>query len=283
MTAEPSTVLAASGPAVEPLFRTARAEVAQLALLVRATLREAEVVEEQLRDDASSADHELLRAGLDELVVARRAEFAQALEAERADAARVVDAAHDEVRNQAAALARMAAETAIVDDRPTDLDEVAEVEEPARRLQIVASPQMAPPSRNDVADADDEDPKSVKPPEPPEPVESGTDPAQGNDSTSVGVDRASLDALTSLIQAAVSAGVAQVIGSASPVPTNPTFGHPTYGYPATGYPATAGPGSAHASAPLDRPSFRRRIAHLDVVAPLIAVVLVLVVLVAWLG
>lgn len=102
---------------VEALLRSRRAEVAQLSLLLRSTLHDAEVAESEGQRGHLTALHELAVAGLEQRIGARRSELAAQLEDEKRAAAALIRGA----QRQATALmvdANRTTVTAVLDGLP---------------------------------------------------------------------------------------------------------------------------------------------------------------------
>lgn len=286
---EPEQVLVAAGDEVEPLLRAARAQIAQLSLQLRSADHEANELEAALSEDDTSG-RDLLRAGLDELIESRRHELAQDLEQELARAADVVSAARSE-----AARIRLTAPP-VEPSGGTG----------ARRLQVVADDEGDDPSSDDQPPAELADEKAP-PPDPPEPVETaGVDdrawraavpgvyegapePAPAHEAVVAqeqpsekadaaprsDPDLASAPLLRELVSAAVTAAVSQALGAVGAARQSPS---PVW----TDQPTGVNPMlPVNARAP--RPPFWRQLLHVDVILPLVLVVIVFVVLLAWVG
>lgn len=303
---EPEHLVVARADEVEPLLSDARAQVARLTLQIRSTNHEADELEAALANDDTSA-RDLLRMSLDELIDSRRHELDQALEQELVKAAASVSAAQDE-----AARERLASPA-----RPPSRDSSAPM--PPRRLEVVSQPlteeegtaaippdgpgAVVPPSlwapvvESTTVDAGETEEPAVEVGVPEtSSSDSGSKQAVGSSSTTLDVEdddatwqppsagqatvqdgpsdvSADPALLRELVSAAVTAAVAQAVahrgGSAGPR---------SWVYEPTGVhvPLPTAP------QPPRRP-FWRQLLHVDVILPLVLVVIVFVVLLAWAG
>jgi hypothetical protein len=245
---------------VDQLVRTARAGVAMLSLQLRTAVNDAaaaEVVDEHV--DLSGA-HDLARASLDRYVADRRRELAEELEQARADAAFTVTAA----RTEAAEL-------------------VAAASEETRRLLLAGVtplPVDGPPSLRVVPDGGE---TVVVPDEPSAReltapmVETETAPPQVGAVPPAAEVAAPLAAGVAL--AATPAEVSVLAPPALPVDVLPVV------QPAPAGLAAHVPAHAATGAAVEQPARRglSRFRYRDVVLPMIAVLVVLVVLLAWVG
>lgn len=311
---EPEKVLVARDADVEPLVRATRAEIAQLSLQLRSTLHEAEELEAALAEDDASG-RELLRASLDELIEERRRDLEQEMEREMERAAALIASAQDEAaRPQPPAAGdppppprrlQVVSEPSrpVLPWAPEPLEGSTEVEgsteaEGSTEGEPGETPAGAidhPPAGGPgpVAGPVDE-PSLEREAEPPaEEAAAGPDPASGDDGPGAGdAARPSEDPptlawrgdvptdpalLRELVSAAVTAAVGAAVGAAPAARTAWPAGSPWL------YESTA----AHEVGPHPpsgpRPSAWRRLLYVDVVLPLVLVVIVFVVLLAWVG
>lgn len=291
---EPDQVLVARDVDVEPLLRSVRAEIAQLSLAVRSANHEADELEAQLAEDDTSPQ-DLLRTSLDELMETRRHELEQALEQDLVRAAALVGEAQED-----AARARLEATAEPVASLPVASHDLDRQPTAPRRLQVVES----------VREWGAHDEAEERPDAPPliedRPARAPADDALADDDAptdDVPADEASADAgapepaselappprpsgdvptdpvlLGELVSAAVTAAVSQAVSVALPAaaaypayPVGPPWPHQLTG--------------VHPAAPAATPRqpLRRALFHLDVVLPLLAVLIVFVVLLAWVG
>ena len=282
----PEQVLVARDVDVEPLLRAARAEIAQLSLQIRSANREADEIEAALAEHESSA-RDLLRTSLDELIESKRQELESELEHELVRAAAVVSAAQEEVaRSSLGPSGRM--EDPMGPARATPPEQL-----PSRRLQVVA---------DDETDGDDEaggsedlGPDAIAPAvqvgisidaplagsRPLSDVQDVDDqvPPLTPEAQPVGDIPSDPALLRELVSAAVTAAVAQAVSALQ------TGIRPVSAAPMASAPETTG---VHTAIPVHppqrpRPSLWRRLLHVDVLLPLVLVVIVFVVLLAWVG
>lgn len=318
---EPEQVLVAAGDEVEPLLRGARAQVAQLSLQLRSAEHEAGALEAALNEDDTSA-RDLLRAGLAELVESRRHELEQDLEQELVRAAAAVSAARSEAARIRLTASPAAVADPPSAGQPGETPPAVEPSEAVapRRLQIVADdegvhtasgdeqaatelvdeprPEPDPdPDSIEVADADERAWWAAMPgveTEPPGPApadeaaaapEAAADEAD-DDSSETAADAAprsgsdpdlptAASLLRELVTAAVTAAVAQAVGAVGAARQGPSPGW-------TDQPTGVNP-MLPVHAPRSRPPFWRQLLHADVILPLVLVVIVFVVLLAWVG
>lgn len=304
----PEHLVVASDVEVEPLVRAARAEIAQLSLQIRAANHEAAQLEDALAEDDTRA-RDLLRASLDEFLESRRGELEKALEEEVVRGAALVAATREEL---ARARPLPPVEPVIAPPSPeprVDRSQVGGQEGGTRRLlQVVGVPQddlgtrrdVPPEVRQDVGAVDDAQVAVRRrtdggDDQPILPVDETAAPAvgEGRPGPDVGHRTATAEhlppiptmsahdgvLLRELVSAAVAAAVSQGIrvGHAAPPPRLTSAEAPGPARP------------AHASRPSagDRTRPRRlaarQLLHVDVVLPLVLVVIVFVVLLAWVG
>lgn len=274
---QPEQVLVAGGDDVEPLLRTTRAEIARLSLQARALEHEAEQLEAALAtDDVREA--ELLRASLDELVQSRRHELEQELEQEVVRAAALVAEAqqqaavaplHATAERESPASGGWSRPPAEPEPSPSGDGEPGDHDrdDPAERLDEQSGEQR----HHDPAARHAEDPGDQRGKDRSEPhaEDTGEQPDAAVDPSVV----------RELVSAAVSAAVAElvragtVVGAhraAAPWPDEPWPSGQTRARPAL---APERP----------RPPWWRQLLHVDVFLPLLLVVIVIVVLMAWAG
>lgn len=247
ITAPPTPVLVAPAEAVESLLRSEQATIAKLTLRLRDLVHEVETA----AAETSQVDHhearEVLRQSLDELVERRRRELEEMLDGVRSEARTVVESA----RVDAAAIAR-------------DLE---------RATAPQPRPELSPPPRLRVVDLRDLEPVQLAaavPVEVPEVVrETHRDatPAAGDVTRNPDPPELTAEHLAPVVEAAVAAalgGVAAMAGllSANVVP-----------------PSAAVP----AAVVVDRAPTWRRFLYADVILPLVAVLIVVIIVFAWAG
>lgn len=277
-------VTVAADAEVEPLLRWARAGVARRALELRATRYEIDRLDEsdRGRDDRAAELAACLNEALDQRRRELRVELdtARCLAAESVAAARAM-AARDEAASEAASLpsvappsvAALAVPAAIGGGgamglaQPSDQVVTEVLEGEADDLQATAGDPSDETSSNERPLAGDE-----PVPEVPTVEEAGPDQsadgievvrartASGTPSMGTAVPAAPpADDLARLVQLAVTTGIAELLKAAAMAPER----------------------GAATETMLIRPPVRRRLLHVDVVLPLVLVVIVLVVLLAW--
>lgn len=258
------------------LTQAARAEVARLSLAVRAARRDAEQAEADAADldRLSRSAEKLLEASIEELLEARRSACDQDLAEERAAAAGVLA----EARDQAARAAAVAEEAAAREEeaRRRVEAEPAPPATPAPPLPLrtasdggLAEPVLPPAVvTHDPATADA--PKSAPAIEPPAGAE--LEAPLGPPMSVVPVDE-----LREIVRGAVVVGLREAMEQAAammhlapPLPRQV---------------ALVAPGVRHRAVEeaIDEHSFRQRFFHLDVLLPLVAALIVIVLFFAWMG
>lgn len=257
-------LLVVAGEDVEPIIRSARARVAALTLQVRAVHHEIEVMDGVgLPDDAEVRRH-LLGASLDERTAERRRELERELELERFEAEQRIRAASeqaataDEPRPAVLDIREVPQPDAEAEERPWSTDRCATTMSDAV-LAALASAPLSPEL--------DTTPIAPEPERAPEP-----EPASESVAVSYpGTAPATTESLAELLQAAIAAGIAQAVAAATASPISAVA------------PSTVRVAVASQAGPAGGRRPVRRLLHVDVVLPLVAAVLVLVVLLAWAG
>lgn len=277
------TVTVFDGPDVQPAVHAARAGVAVLALQVRAAVHEADLAERS-RDVRWESAREVLRMSLDELLDERRSALDHALAEARAEAATTVAAAHAEADRIVVEARR----------RQVEIRQRLDPDEPRPGGGPPAEPTAVTPPRSAYAEPPVDEPEKavVEPaeseavagtethepdPEPAwgeEPPDSATHPSSADAAGSLGPQPQALlltaEGVAQLLQAAVAAGVSQAFLATGGAPTPTPLPAPPLAVPS-------------ATPVVVRRPLWRRLLYVDVVLPLIAVLVVVVVLLAWVG
>ncbi len=258
---------------VDPQLRAARAELARLHLELRGALR----VADQARAAPPKADvgpvAELLAANLRQNTERRQREFDEEVAGARAEAASLVDAARTEADREVST-ARDEALHALL-GAPT----------------VAPTPPPAPPALRIVEDHVAAAPPALVPEPEPEPISvvGADEPPRVTPTVSAPLAGSTwappmLDPSSTLAQQLAAAGVTTT--GVVPIIVLPGAGAPP-GVPAgfpTPYPPPSEPSALpHAPAASDARPLWRRFLYLDVILPAVAVLIVLVVLVAWMG
>ncbi|MGK2950033.1 MAG: hypothetical protein ACSLFP_15785 [Acidimicrobiales bacterium] len=285
---------------VEPAALVTRAEIARLSLAVRTARRETELQERRVDEQLEQSDRatELLARQLGELVENRRRECEREL-AERRDTAersvrrapRIMAPPALDADAAAAPPVEVAKDASVpLDASPAEDekagDEVAEDEvgteaagEPATDGQMDLPPAPSPRVRLSVVNGSGLEPmphpavvEDVPKPQPA--VAEGARPTDAHgQSRTVTV---APDELRALIQAAVVAGLREAMEHAvATMHLAPALAHQLA-------PAMA-PRPARVVEEVVEPSFRQRLLHLDVLLPLVAALIVIVLFFAWIG
>lgn len=243
----------------EDLVRAARAGLALLSLQLRSLPTPAPAGADE-RDPADAGAAEvLLRTSLERTVDVRRIELRDELEQVRADAAAHVAAARHEAATIVADATDATLQVLLQGVRPVS---------PGANLRVVTDDHAG---RSPVPTVDEEEPA----PEPEERVRGGH-PASGFGGAALegSVTRAVSAALAEVF----AAGQAAVALHGAPTPASTSWTVDVAPPPVPGPSSPAEPAAAPATA-----SRLRRFLYVDVVLPMIAVLIVLVILLAWVG
>lgn len=285
---ELQTMLVASPEDVEPLIRAARAKVAMLSLQLRSALRDADELEQQMAAADEPGAVAGLRSCLDEMVQSRRRELDRVLADERADADRLIDAA----RSEAAAIIARAAEDRAARQAEADQRTRAEAAAPSPSSLAPPTADAGFPPAVGGAEASSPalrvvtgEPLDEHDIEPPVPVPPET-PIERASTTAEAAPEGLPEMVGQLIDAAIAAAVTQVLNARGPMTAAAAPWPPAAAGPAATWPAGAEQprlSPEPANTVQHREPRRRSLLHLDVVLPLLAVLIVFVVLLAWVG
>lgn len=252
-------VMAADQGHAEKIIRSARSEIARLALELRVLRRDVAVADaaDRLPDgaDLPAAAAELLAIALEQRVTTRRSELAADLERSRAEAARLVAAA------QAEAVAVVAASRAEMLAVLLDRSAPRPLDPPALRVVRDTLPAPKPPATSHLAEADAGVSRRAE--------LTGEAPPPARLAWSQQPVPPPVPTAPGLMSPPASPPAAPLIAEPEPAPQGP----PTVCYTA----------ADDTSRPASHGSFCARYLYVDVVLPLLAVLIVVVVLLAWVG
>jgi len=260
-----SPVLVAGEGDVDELVRTARAGVAILSLRLRTAQQEADLAAREHPVWDLAAARELVNASVGQRMQTRRVEMADELERARSEAARRVLSA----RAEAADLIASASEETLA----VLLAGAARVEPSvAPNLRVVSEPELYVPPAPYVPPARVAEPHPVAMPAPlaePEP-ESPADPLPA--------------AVAGQVRVAVAAAVREVVAEVVPAPVaEPVSPGVPAPEPASQPTIVTPPSAPAAAATSEDRSGVARFLYLDVLLPMVAVLVLLIVLLAWIG